>query len=340
MCIRDRRRVHGLQDPMENTQKKQIEIKKAKTHKGKKYLESKEPHLVEKEKKTLFVKGKKTNETVSGFMQDIYVLKKQNSVMLNRRNDLKPFDEQNSLQFLCEKNSCTMFAFGQNSKKRPNNLVVGRLFDGNILDQIELGIESYVPSSQFESLNKLLLNSRPAVVFQGDVFDYDPVFMRVKNLFLDFFVENVHLQKIDAKYGINYAVVFSADTSQKIYMRVYYVNFKQIKQDGDASKENHDQLSEQYELQEVGPRADLVLRRHQIASDDAYKLACKQQPKKSAKFKKNITTTALGHTTGRIYVDQQDLTTLNLKKRKAGKPPAKGDKEQKPKKKVKKSQEE
>ncbi len=55
---------------MENNKNQNIEIRKAKTHRGKKFLESKQSHVVEQEKKTLFIKGKKTSEAVMGLMQE------------------------------------------------------------------------------------------------------------------------------------------------------------------------------------------------------------------------------------------------------------------------------
>jgi len=57
--------------------------------------------------------------------------------------------------------------FGSNSKKRPNNIVLGRLYEHQVLDMVEFGlvadeeevcdISSEVPS-----------NCRPFVIFQGD----------------------------------------------------------------------------------------------------------------------------------------------------------------------------
>ena len=46
-------------------------LRKAKTHKGRKYLESLEPMIVEKEKKAVFLKGTKTSESVTKVMQDL-----------------------------------------------------------------------------------------------------------------------------------------------------------------------------------------------------------------------------------------------------------------------------
>ena len=55
---------------MENKKNYNIEIRKPRTHRGKKYLQSKQSHVIEQEKKTLFVKGKKTSEAVTGLMQE------------------------------------------------------------------------------------------------------------------------------------------------------------------------------------------------------------------------------------------------------------------------------
>ena len=49
--------------------------RKAKTQKGKKFLAKKEGQLEEGPKLTLFLRGNKTNETVSNFMKDIVSLR-------------------------------------------------------------------------------------------------------------------------------------------------------------------------------------------------------------------------------------------------------------------------
>lgn len=45
---------------------------------------------------------------------------------------------------MCNKYDCSLFVMGMHSKKRPNNIVIGRLHDHEILDMHELGIENYV----------------------------------------------------------------------------------------------------------------------------------------------------------------------------------------------------
>ena len=66
------------------------------------------------------------------------------------------------------------FAIASSSKKRPDNLVLGRLHDGHLLDAFEFGVvEAGGPCEK-------LLGSKPCTVFVGD-FDADPIMKRVKN---------------------------------------------------------------------------------------------------------------------------------------------------------------
>ena len=59
-----------------------------------------------------------------------------------------------------------------NSKKRPNNLVLGRMFDHKILDMIELGIEAFTPLADIDS-HKKAPGAKPCFIFQGDQFEHE-----------------------------------------------------------------------------------------------------------------------------------------------------------------------
>ncbi len=48
-----------------------LDLKKARTHKGRKHLDELKPKLVEGPKKTLFIKGNKTSESVTQAMRDL-----------------------------------------------------------------------------------------------------------------------------------------------------------------------------------------------------------------------------------------------------------------------------
>jgi ribosome production factor 2 len=75
-------------------------------------------------------------------------LKRPHAVSFSKKNEIHPFTDASSLEFWSQKNDASFFVVGQSSKKRPNNLVLARMFDGNVLDMCELGIEGYVPISE------------------------------------------------------------------------------------------------------------------------------------------------------------------------------------------------
>lgn len=79
---------------------------------------------------------------------------------------------------------------------------------------------------------------------------------------------------------------------------------------------------------EIGPSFNLRLRRDKLASLDLFKEACRK-PKitnvAKKKAGKNKFTTELGETKGKVYVQNQDLKTLRL--RKFGKKQKRDDKE-------------
>ena len=121
-------------------------IKKAKTHKGRKFLEKRAPQLVEGEKTAVFIKGQKASNTVQQFMRDIITLRgdqESSRVFMRKGHDMHPFENIVPLESMTSKNDCGLFLFGHTQKKRPDNVVLGRTYDGKALDFFELGIENF-----------------------------------------------------------------------------------------------------------------------------------------------------------------------------------------------------
>jgi ribosome production factor 2 len=79
-------------------------------------------------------------------------MKKPDSILFQRNNDMHPFEAQTSIEFLCQSNDCSLFSFGSHSKKRPHNLVMGRMYDFQTLDMFEFGIDesTFIPMLTFE----------------------------------------------------------------------------------------------------------------------------------------------------------------------------------------------
>ena len=72
--------------------------------------------------------------------------------MLSKKNDIRPFESINSLEFLSQKNDCSLFMVGSHSKKRPNNIVMGRLFNYQLLDMVEFGVLDYQSMDTFKTM--------------------------------------------------------------------------------------------------------------------------------------------------------------------------------------------
>ena len=70
-----------------------------------------------------------------------YLLKKPDAIQYNKKNELKPFEDDASLGFFAQKSDAALFCLGYHSKKRPNTVCMGRLFDSQILDMFELSME-------------------------------------------------------------------------------------------------------------------------------------------------------------------------------------------------------
>jgi len=289
-------------------------VVRPKTGRSKRALEAREPKAIENTKTVLVIRGKKSSDNVLNFLKDVHSLKKPFVTEFHgRKNDILPFEDATPLENLCKKNDASLFLFGNHNKKRPNNLIMGRMFDGHLLDMIELGIEG-----DFKSLKSftedLDVGTKPCLLFSGTAFDQDETMKRVQNLLIDFFrgpvVENVRLA------GFEHALQFTAveedvpgvGKRHKVLLRSYKIQMK---------KSGNPQLP-RIELAEMGPRADLALRRTHLASEDLFKSACKQV-KNIGKVKKvkNVSEDGLGTKHGRVHVPAQKIGTLQTRKVKA-----------------------
>lgn len=87
-------------------------------------LKKREPLLVENTKRVLIFKGHHTSQSVIDILKDFSRVKKPNCKLLSRKNEILPFEDKSSIEFLASKNDCSLFLMGSHSKKRPNNLIL------------------------------------------------------------------------------------------------------------------------------------------------------------------------------------------------------------------------
>lgn len=128
--------------------------RRPKTRKGKLYFQSIAPQWEEPPKGVLVILGHQTSQQVKNVMKDLARLKKPQCRQLRKKNEILPFETggEASLEFLCKKNDCSLFILGNHTKKRPNNLILGRMYDFHLLDMFELGIVDYKSLEEFESV--------------------------------------------------------------------------------------------------------------------------------------------------------------------------------------------
>lgn len=230
------------------------------------------------------------NASVKQWLKDMYAIKQPAAVKLNRKNEILPFEDETKLEFLALKNDCSLFMLGNHSKKRPDNVVMGRLFDFRVLDLLEFGFENYKPLQSFPG-SAPGLGMRPCFVFCGEDFETKPEFKKLANLFLDFFRGRTTTM-INLK-GLENVIVMTA-LEGLVYFRHYAIT---LQRSGTALP--------RVELTEVGPSFELRIRRTKFASEEMWKQATKQHALIEPKTKKNIERDSLGQTLGNVHVGRQ-----------------------------------
>ena len=101
-------------------------------------------------------------------------------------NEERPFENDASFRFLCEKNNSSLFVLGSHSRKRPDNMILVRMFEFNVLDMCELGLTSIRSIADFRQ-ETFAVGSKPFMLFQGDAFENHPTYQQLKSLFMHFF---------------------------------------------------------------------------------------------------------------------------------------------------------
>lgn len=277
-------------------------VVKPTTRKGKKVLQAKAPQIIEGPKQALLLQGRKTSETVRKTLKDLYSLKKPDAKLLSRKHDITIFENAAPVEQLCRRSETPVFIMGSHSKKRPDNLVLGRMFNYSLLDMIELGIDSLEALRDFSG-PKITLGTKPCLIFNGPIWDQQEEYKHLKSIFIDLFhkeyVETIRLQ------GFEHALSFTASQDGKILLRSYKVI---LKKSGCKTP--------RIELEEIGPRLDFTLRRSKLPSEDLMKQACRKPKELKVTKKKNISTDGLGTTHGRIHVGKQGVSNLQTRKMK------------------------
>ncbi|QSL64371.1 hypothetical protein MERGE_001672 [Pneumocystis wakefieldiae] len=273
---------------------------------SKREIEKREPKIQESGRTVLFLRGSTTNRVVQTALLDLYQLKKPNAIHFARKNRVYPFEDTRSLSFLSEKNDASFLVIGSYGKKRQNTLIFARMFDYEVLDMLELRIESAVPMIEFKN-EKCFIGQRPVVLFVGSLFESSPKYQLCKSMFLDFF-HGITADRLSIE-GIQHSVcLLTEDPSEEnpfppIFFRVYLIRYLKEQQAGPR-----------IELEEMGPRYDFLIRRTHEASEKMMREAMKKPKKHLPKVQKNIDVDPMGDKIGQIHLAKQNIDQLQTRK--------------------------
>lgn len=287
---------------------------KPKNARAKRALEKKESKIVENIKTALFIPGKTSNKALHDITVDLSSLKKPYIKRFQKKNNILPFEDSTSLEFLSEKNDASLLVLSTNNKKRPNNLTFVRTFDYKIYDMIELQVLSNF--QLFKDFKKLTfqVGLKPLFSFQGHIFDTNPTFIHIKSLFLDMFRGDVN--QLQDVAGLQYVISVSAieeDDNDSSISKLPNVNFRVYKLK--TYKSTEPKLV-RIELDETGPRLDFKIGRVQEPSLEMEKEAFMVPKQLQSKEKKNVQTDTLGDKVAKVHVGKQDLNKLQTRKMK------------------------
>lgn len=192
---------------------------------------------------------------------------------------MHPFEDAAPLEDCARKTPCSIFLFATHSKKRPDNLVFARMYDGHVLDLIEIGIDGFIPIEGFKvryNLDMTLveistflmdyqnkkngIGQAPLILFTGAEFSYSNEMNCFKDMLLDVFHRDPQVDLYDLK-GIDHLIAFTALSSKQIEIRTYTI----------ALKKSQSKLP-RVEIDEIGPRIGAHIRRVRFANRSILKI--------------------------------------------------------------------
>jgi ribosome production factor 2 len=294
---------------------KQLSGGKAPNARVARYLKSTAAKLKEGGKATLLLKGQKCSAEMGQVLQELRAIKAPSSKLLSKKNMINAFDMdgQQSLEFFTTKNDCALVAMASHNKKRPNNLVLCRTFDRQMLDVAELGVLRFKSMADYGgSVPKKRIGSKPLMLFVGDLWQQSLEHRNLQNLLTDFYRGDVPDKVVVS--GFDHLIVFALAAEESntervlLHQRTYFCKLKK----------NPEGSSTPVPLLEpCGPDMDYAVRRTQWAPTELYR-AARQEPKALRKKKiKNQTTNMFGERIGRLHLEKQDVDNMQGRKSKA-----------------------
>lgn len=260
--------------------------------------------------------GTKCPQPLNTVLKTFHSLTKPNSVMFHKKNEIHPFENTESLEFLANKNECALVVFGSSNKKRPNCLTLARVFNSQLLDMCELLLLPAADPDAVPPINELVmhvgLGLRPMMLFAGSLWE-DPTsssHVMLKSFLLDMF-KGEETDRVDVE-GLQHVLMVGAEEPRDGLSPIIHMRWYKL-----ITKRSGHKLP-RVELEGIGPKFDFKVGRTRAAAPDLMKQAMKQakRPNEDMKTKKNISMDSIGDKVGRVHLGKQDLSGLQTRKMK------------------------
>lgn len=150
-------------------------------------------------------------------------LRRVHSAQFARKHDIHPFESCDELEHICKKSDTSLFLFGSHSKKRPSNLVFGRTYEHKVLDMAELGLLNFSSIQDVIATAEVPYDVQPFVIFQGDLWESNPEFKKLRNLLNDFFLMNNRPQGVEIDKALKVVVCWTVTEDSKIHLNIFEV---------------------------------------------------------------------------------------------------------------------
>ena len=261
----------------------------ATTMAGKKALMEKAPKIQENRKKSLFIKGRKVTQELNQVWNELAIFRMNEIVKYSQKNPIQPFDSLDEIQKMCQKEDCSLFTFFNSNKKRKDDIIFGRLFDGNVMEMYEFGVNNYIGRPNLPGAD-ISFGALTSLIFQGDEWDLE--LSHLRSFFMDFFVGDMPKDSIELEQ-LQHVVVLTYIES-KILFRHYLV------------QDNHGVPN----LVQCSPSFELERRREMKPDEELFAQALEKP--QGEKKKKNITKDDLGREIGRVFVPKAKLGNVGL----------------------------
>mmetsp|Transcript_25047 Transcript_25047/g.27769 ORF Transcript_25047/g.27769 Transcript_25047/m.27769 type:complete len:229 (+) Transcript_25047:3-689(+) len=187
---------------------------KPKSKKAKKIIERKEYILQNDPKHSLFIRGNNISQQTKQAMLELHKMRDLHisQCLLQKKNNIQPFEDASYIEHVADRHDAGFILFGSHNKKRPNNMIVNRMYNHQVLDIMEVGVDSCIEMSKFKEQVNIEVGQQPIILFQGEQFDLQEKHMKFKNMMWDFFrIKHLHSVNILASQRI---ITFTAQDNE------------------------------------------------------------------------------------------------------------------------------